>query len=116
MLSHSKKRLELSHPFNVPVHTRNFILYEDVVPTHHVKWFTPCNHREDQTFSLCPAGFKDLSVKYDFLIGRLSVVNQSGSSLQYLPVNCRFENGNQTLIILYNGTEEKFEIGIGINK
>ena len=83
-----------------------------MIPTHHVKWFTPCNFTEE-AFSLCPAGFKDLVVKYDFLLGRLSVVNvqnNSGPSLQYLPVLCRFTDDNNSVILLYNGTEETFQI------
>ena len=81
-----------------------------MIPTHYVKWFTPCNNTE-ATFSLCPAGFKNLEVKYDFHLDKLSVVqNGQGSSLQYLPVICRFNDDDNSVILLYNGTEETFQI------
>ena len=107
---HFSRKKAWNKTSHVSVHTRNFILFEEMIPTHYVKWFTPCNNTE-ATFSLCPAGFKNLEVKYDFHLDKLSVVqNGQGSSLQYLPVIGRFNDDDNSVILLYNGTEETFQI------
>ena len=63
---------------------------------------------------ICPNQFKEVNEASNE--SEVNGNHTDGSSLQYLPVYCRFEKDNQTLILLYNGTEEKFEIGTCLNK
>ena len=72
----------------------NFILYEDVDPTRHVKWFT-CKNQQ-----LSPAGFEDWKVVYDFYLERFALIqSQDDNYLQCLSINCEVKNENHTLTL-----------------